>query len=89
MKTLIIIAAMTLIAGCSTITREDYIRGVGIKESLMIPSYRAAPVVMPPIIIYQQPQQRLDAATPGSVYTVPQPNRQAPVNYICPGMHCF
>lgn len=91
MRTLIIIAAMALIAGCSTITREDYIRGVGIKESVMMPSYRAVPVVMPPIIIYQQPMRRLDAGTPGSgYYQATQPNRSMINNYMpCIGARCF
>jgi len=84
MRTLMIIAALFVVTGCAADPNMDNWRAI-----MATPNYRPATVVMPPIIIYQQPQQRLDAATPGSIYTVPQPNRQAPVNYICPGMHCF
>lgn len=80
-----IIVAVVMITGCAADPNMDNWKAI-----MATPNYRPAPVVMPPVIIYQQPAQRLDAATPGSVYTVPQPNHNMINNYMpCIGVGCF
>lgn len=57
MRCLIIIAVL-LVSGCSTVTRDEQLNSLDMNvKNLMTPNYRAAPVIMPmPVIIYQQRQ---------------------------------
>lgn len=84
MRISIIVAAVVMITGCAADPNIDNWKAI-----MAAPNYRPAPVVMPPVIIYQQPVYRDSYPAFNNLYSVPQHNHSNPVNYICPDMRCF
>jgi hypothetical protein len=79
----LIIVSVVMITGCAADPNMDNWRAI-----MATPSYRQAPVVMPPVIIYQQPAHEYPAFN--NLYNTTQPNYNRH-NYVCPyvGANCF
>lgn len=83
MRYLIMILVM-LISGCAADPNIDNWRAI-----MATTNYRPAPVVMPPVIIYQQPRGEYPAFN--NLYNNAHQHNTNRSNYICPyvGANCF